>query len=134
MSSKNEASGAPLRADVFSSACDSRAVLQHLTGRWGALTVAALQLGESPMRFGEIRRRVQGISDRMLSQTLGQLERDGMVERTVHTTIPPNVDYALTPLGVKIAEPMLELIGLLEAELPQVLTAQEAYDTDSSAE
>ncbi|KAB1643150.1 winged helix-turn-helix transcriptional regulator [Gulosibacter chungangensis] len=134
MSSKSEEPAVPLSADVFSSACDSRAVLQHLTGRWGALTVAALKLGDGPMRFGEIRRRVQGISDRMLSQTLGQLERDGMVERTVHSNIPPNVDYALTPLGLKIAEPMLALIGLLEAELPQVLAAQQTFDEASPTE
>lgn len=128
MSSRPEESAEPLKANVFSSACDSRLALQHLTGRWGALTVAALRLEDAPMRFGEIRRRVDGISDRMLSQTLGQLERDGMVKRTVHSSIPPNVDYALTPLGKKIADPMLALIDLLEAELPQVLHAQETYD------
>lgn len=128
MSSRPEGSAEPLKANVFASACDSRLALQHLTGRWGALTVAALRLEDAPMRFGEIRRRVDGISDRMLSQTLGQLERDGMVKRTVHSNIPPNVDYALTPLGEKIADPMLALIDLLEAELPQVLHAQETYD------
>ncbi|MDJ1372098.1 winged helix-turn-helix transcriptional regulator [Gulosibacter molinativorax] len=122
------------KADVFSSACDSRAALQHLTGRWGALTVAALQLDDAPMRFGEIRRRIDGISDRMLSQTLGQLERDGMVVRTVHSSIPPNVDYALTDLGKKIAAPMLALIGMLEDELPQVVEAQRAYDDAHPAE
>ncbi|MGO1544080.1 MAG: winged helix-turn-helix transcriptional regulator [Gulosibacter sp.] len=132
MSRRESELSEPLAADVFSSACDSRTALQHLTGRWGALTVAALQVGDGPMRFGEIRRRIDGISDRMLSQTLGQLERDGMVERTVHSSIPPNVDYALTALGAKIAEPMLELITMLEAELPQVLAAQESYDANSA--
>lgn len=121
------------RADVFARACSSRAALQHLTGRWGALTVVALRLGGA-MRFGEIRRRVDGISDRMLSQTLGQLERDGMVERTVHSSIPPHVSYALTSLGEKIAEPLEALIDVLEAELPQVLAAQHAYDQAKSAQ
>ncbi|MGD7732289.1 winged helix-turn-helix transcriptional regulator [Propionibacteriaceae bacterium G57] len=88
----------PPAADVFSSACSSRDVLQHLTGRWGALAMVAL-LREDDLRFGELRRRVGGISDRMLSQTLGQLERDGFVQRTVHSAIPPHVEYSLTPLG-----------------------------------
>jgi DNA-binding HxlR family transcriptional regulator len=77
---------------------------------------------------GEIRRRIDGISDRMLSQTLGQLERDGMVERTVRSSIPPHVDYALTPLGLRIAEPLEALIAAVEDALPEVLDAQESYD------
>lgn len=117
-----------LRADVFSSACTSRPVLQHLTGRWGVLTVVALRMHDGPMRFGEIRRRIDGISDRMLSQTLGQLERDGMVERTVHSSIPPNVDYALTRLGEQIAAPLLSLIVALEDAMPHVTAAQLAFD------
>lgn len=114
--------------DVFSSACTSRTALQHLTGRWGSLIMVALKLSGEPMRFGEIRRRIDGVSERMLSQTLGQLERDGMVVRTVHSTIPPNVDYGLTPLGVKVAVPLAELTAVVEAELPQVIAAQQEYD------
>ncbi|ALC05747.1 hypothetical protein CDES_06650 [Corynebacterium deserti GIMN1.010] len=114
--------------DVFSSMCASRGTLQHLTGRWGSLTMAALKLNDEPMRFAEIRRRVDGISDRMLSQTLVQLERDGMVTRTVHSSIPPHVDYDLTPLGEKLADPLLQLISAVEAELGQVIAAQEHFD------
>lgn len=128
MSGKEDESVELLEADVFSSACTSRLALQHLTGRWGALIVVALKLSEDPMRFGEVRRRVEGVSERMLSQSLGQLERDGMVTRTVHSNIPPNVDYALTPLGLRIAGPLLALTSALEAELPHVLQAQQAYD------
>ena len=130
------AAGAPgspaddLAADVFSSRCASRPVLQRLTGRWGALTMVALRLTPEPLRFGEIRRRIDGISDRMLSQTLGHLERDGMVVRTVHSTIPPHVDYALTPLGRRIAEPLEGLIRTVEDALPEVLEAQEAHDRE----
>lgn len=128
MSRTEGASTVARPADVFSRACSSRVTLHHLTGRWGALTVVALDLGGGAMRFGEIRRRVDGISDRMLSQTLGQLERDGMVRRTVHSSIPPHVDYALTPLGERIAEPLRALVGIVEAELPAVLAAQRTYD------
>lgn len=128
MSRPADASVEPFEPDVFSSACSSRVALQHLTGRWGALTVVALTRSDAPMRFSEIRRRIEGVSERMLSQTLGQLERDGMVVRTVHSTIPPHVEYALTPLGTTIAEPLQLLIDTIQAELPRVLDAQEAYD------
>lgn len=113
---------------MFSRGCSSREALQHLTGRWGALTIVALRLGEGPARFGEIRRRVDGISDRMLSQTLGELERDGMVTRTVHSSIPPHVTYELTPLGARVAEPLRELTAIIESELPRVLESQASYD------
>lgn len=128
MSRTPETPAEPLEADVLSSACSSRTALHHLTGRWGALTVVALNAGDGAMRFGAIRRRVEGVSDRMLSQTLGQLERDGMVERTVHSSIPPHVDYALTPLGQAIAQPLVALTRAVEAELPRVLQARQAYD------
>lgn len=85
------------------------------------------------MRFSEIRRRIEGISDRMLSQTLTQLEFDGMVERRVHSTIPPHVEYTLTPLGEKISQPLLSLIETLEAELPQVMTARAAANQRMAA-
>lgn len=108
--------------------CASRGVLQHVAGRWGALIVAALQDNGEPMRFAAIRRRVDGISDRMLSQTLGHLEREGVAVRTVHSSIPPHVDYGLTGLGEKVAEPLAALIRIIEAELPHVLEAQRAFD------
>lgn len=131
MSFDSDATAAAFAPDVFSSACTSRTALQHLTGRWGSLIIVALKLQGEPMRFGEIRRRIEGVSERMLSQTLGQLERDGMVIRTVHSAIPPNVDYGLTPLGAKIAVPLAELTAVVEAELPHVLAAQQQYDSAS---
>lgn len=115
-------------ANVFSSMCSSRGALQHVTGRWGSLTMVALKRSDEPMRFAEIRRKVEGISDRMLSQTLAQLERDGMVDRTVHSSIPPHVDYTLTPLGTKLADALVLLVSTVEAELDQVVRAQEIYD------
>ncbi|QXT63239.1 winged helix-turn-helix transcriptional regulator [Tessaracoccus palaemonis] len=112
--------------DVMSAACPSRPTLQHLTGRWGALTMAALAHGTQ--RFSEIRRRIEGISDRMLSQTLGDLERDGMVERTVLSAIPPKVTYALTPLGVEVADRLEALITLVEANMDEVTASRDSYD------
>lgn len=121
-------SGTPLDADVFSRMCASRGVLQHVVGRWASLIVVALRENTDPLRFAAIRRRVDGISDRMLSQTLGQLEREGVVRRRVHSTIPPHVDYGLTDLGYKLAEPLSDLIDIIQAELPHVLEAQKAFD------
>ncbi|TQF69418.1 helix-turn-helix transcriptional regulator [Rhodococcus spelaei] len=120
------ADDAAFEADVFARACASRPVLQTITGRWGGLTLAAL--GESPYRFSALRRRVDGVSERMLSQTLQELERDGFVHREVQETIPPKVEYSLTPLGQRVAARLTDLIELVESEMPAVRVAQNAYD------
>jgi DNA-binding HxlR family transcriptional regulator len=112
--------------NVFAKACPSRPTLEHVTGRWGSLTMGALVDG--PLRFNELRRRVDGVSEKMLSQTLHALERDGLVHRDAQPTNPPRVDYTLTPLGRETAERLLSLIHLLEERMPDVLEAQRAYD------
>ena len=107
---KNQAAAAtPL--DVFNAACPSRAALTHATGRWGALILAALAAG--PVRFGAVRRRVGGISEKMLAQTLQELERDGLVDRTVLSEMPPSVEYRLTGSGKPVAAKVVELIEVL---------------------
>lgn len=103
--------------DVFSANCPSRAALAHATGRWGALTLAAL--ADGPLRFGAVRRRVDGISEKMLSQTLQELERDGLVDRTVLSEMPPNVEYSLTAAGEAVAGKVLELIEVLYATMAE---------------
>jgi DNA-binding HxlR family transcriptional regulator len=115
-----------LIADVFARDCASRGALEDISGKWGIL--ALLALGEGAFRFNALRRKVDGVSEKMLSQTLQTLERDGMVHREVQATIPPRVEYTLTPLGQKIAARLLDLIELLEAEMPTVTAAQTAYD------
>lgn len=117
---------ADLPFDVFSKACPSRGTLEHITGRWGSLTLGALH--EGGFRFNELRRRVDGVSEKMLSQTLQALERDGLVHREAQPTNPPRVDYTLTPLGQEVAERLLGLIRLLEDRMPSVLEARERYD------
>ncbi|WP_090048203.1 winged helix-turn-helix transcriptional regulator [Lentzea fradiae] len=112
--------------NVFARACPSRPLLEHVTGRWGGLTLGALVDG--PLRFNELRRRVDGISEKMLSQTLQALERDGLVHRDAQPTTPPRVDYSLTPLGRETAERLLALIHLLMERMPEVEAAQRAYD------
>ncbi|MCF4140527.1 winged helix-turn-helix transcriptional regulator [Streptomyces sp. NPDC101213] len=112
--------------NVFAKACPSRGTLEHVTGRWGALTLGALH--EGSLRFNELRRRVDGVSEKMLSQTLHALERDGLVHREAQPTNPPRVDYELTPLGHEVAERLLGLIHLVEGRMDEVLASRGRYD------
>jgi len=120
-----------LLADVFAERCLSRPTLEHVTGRWGVLAVAALL--EGTMRFNALRRRVSGVSEKMLAQTLQALERDGFVHREAQPTIPPKVEYSLTPLGHEVAVKLFDLIKLVEGSLPAVIAAQARYDEAKAA-
>jgi len=113
-------------ANVFDRNCPSRPVLEHATSRWGVLVLGALLGGTR--RFSELRREVDGVSEKMLSATLQALERDGMVEREVRPVIPPHVDYSLTELGVRTARHVRGLYEWIEEALPSVLAAQRRYD------
>ncbi|MEU2438471.1 helix-turn-helix domain-containing protein [Streptomyces rubradiris] len=115
-----------LAYNVFAKACPSRGTLEHVTGRWGGLTLGALY--EGSLRFNELRRRVDGVSEKMLSQTLHALERDGLVHREAQPTNPPRVDYELTPLGRRVAERLLALIHCVEGAMDDVLAARARYD------
>lgn len=118
-------------ADVFSRNCSSRQTLDHVISRWGAL--ALLALTEGSYRFNALRRRVDGVSEKMLSQSLQALERDGLITRDVVSTIPPRVEYSLTDLGARTAQHLHGLVELLEGSMDQVLTAQTAYDARGRA-
>ncbi len=120
-----------LVADVFARACPSRRTLENVASKWGTLALVALL--EGSYRFNALRRRVDGVSEKMLAQTLHTLERDGLVHREVLATIPARVEYTLTPLGERVAARLWELIELLEAELPAVVQARARYDGTSSA-
>ncbi|GGT48579.1 winged helix-turn-helix transcriptional regulator [Streptomyces purpureus] len=124
--STQELTGDDLAFNVFARACPSRGTLEHVTGKWGSLTLGALY--DASFRFNELRRRVDGVSEKMLSQTLQALERDGLVHREAQLTNPPRVDYELTPLGRAVAERLLGLIHLVESRMPEVLAARESYD------
>ncbi|MFI5954672.1 winged helix-turn-helix transcriptional regulator [Cryptosporangium sp. NPDC051539] len=121
-----ETSTEDLVADVFARNCASRRTLESVTGKWGALSLVALR--EGAYRFNALRRRVDGVSEKMLAQTLQTLERDGLVKREVLATIPARVEYTLTPLGTEIADRMFGLIQLLEARVPEVVAARDEYD------
>jgi len=113
--------------DVFAKSCPSRTALEHVTGRWGILALAALRDGS--LRFNALRRRVDGVSEKMLAQTLQALERDGFVHREAQSTIPLRVDYTLTPLGMQTADRLIGLIEFVESQMPDVVAAQARYDS-----
>ena len=110
-----------LRGDVMAAACPSREILRHLTSRWGVLVLISLL--EGTRRFSDLRRRISGVSERMLAETLQALESDGMVLRVAHKVVPPHVDYSLTPLGQAAAGHLVALTGWIEGNLPQILAA-----------
>jgi len=117
---------------VFSRNCPSRGALEDIAGKWGILALLALR--ENGFRFNALRRRVEGVSEKMLSQTLQTLERDGLVVREVHSAIPPRVEYTLTALGERVADRMKGLADLLEASVAEMGEARLRYDARQGAE
>ncbi|MBS0535920.1 MAG: helix-turn-helix transcriptional regulator [Proteobacteria bacterium] len=107
-----------LRGDVLAANCPSRDVLKHLTSRWGVLVLIVLE--RRMHRFSELRRTIGGVSERMLAQTLQQLEADGMVSRVAYQVVPPHVEYSLTPLGREAAEKVRALADWIEVSLPRI--------------
>ena len=111
------------RGELFSADCPSREVLQHVTSRWGVLLLVALMSGMH--RFSDLRRKVGGVSEKMLAQTLKALEADGFVNRKAYPTVPPHVEYTLTPLGMEVAQRVEALADWIEGNLSKVLSARQ---------
>jgi len=105
-------------------ACVSRAVLVHLAGKWAALILRTLSRGER--RYSEIRWTIEGISEKMLAQTLRDLEGDGLVLRTSYPVVPPHVVYSLTPLGEECAAHVATLLGWIETHVDDLKNARGA--------
>ncbi|MFP3460827.1 helix-turn-helix domain-containing protein [Arthrobacter globiformis] len=99
----------PFADGIFPAGCPSRTVLDHVTSKWGVLILVALS--EGPQRWSELRRRAEGISEKMLAQTLKTLEADGFVRRDAQPIIPPRVDYSLTGRGEELAALLLPLVA-----------------------
>ena len=112
--------------DVASERCPSQRVLALIADKWTALIIHKLSQG--PRRPGELLRSIGGISQKMLTQTLRRLERDGLVARTAHPVVPPRVDYALTHLGQTLTEPLGALCRWAEEHFGEVQTAREHHD------
>jgi DNA-binding HxlR family transcriptional regulator len=117
----------PLQKPVFERDCAIRVVLDRIADKWTVLVMSLLAAG-APRRFNELRRAIEGISQKMLTQTLRDLERDGLVARTVYPEIPPRVEYTLTPLGDTLCVPIGELGEWARAHHKEIEHAQAAFD------
>lgn len=113
-----------LRGNLFAEQCPSREVLKHVTSRWGVLVLVALLAGTH--RFSDLRRKVSGVSEKMLAQTLQWLEGDGFVLRRSYPVVPPHVEYSLTPLGREVGLRVQGLADWIELNLPSILQARAA--------
>jgi DNA-binding HxlR family transcriptional regulator len=116
-------------ADVYSAPCPSRAALDRIADKWTALIVGSLSTGTK--RFSELRAAIDGISEKMLTPTLRSLERDGLVTRTVHPTVPPKVEYRLTALGLTLREPLAAIRDWAERHINEVDAARRHHDLTS---
>jgi DNA-binding HxlR family transcriptional regulator len=114
-------------ADPLVANCPSREVLDRIGDKWSVLILG--QLADGPRRFTELSRAIEGVSQKMLTQTLRGLERDGLITRTVHASVPPRVDYALTELGRTLSAPLHALEAWARDHMADVVRARTRYDT-----
>ena len=112
--------------NVYDSACPTRAALALIADKWTALIIGLLEHG--PCRFSALRRGIGGISQKMLTQTLRELERNGIVSRTIFPEVPPHVEYELTALGHSLSEPIAAVRDWAEEHIREVSLAQQVYD------
>ena len=112
--------------DVYSENCPTRLVLDHIADKWASLIL--WRISDGPVRFNELRRKVEGISTKVLSQALKQLERDGLILRRAFATVPVTVEYSITPLGNTLAEKLATVTQWAEHNIEAVLAAQVQYD------
>jgi DNA-binding HxlR family transcriptional regulator len=112
--------------NVYAYACPTRMVLDRIADKWAVLVLGLL--GDGPVRFNQLRRQIEGISQKMLSQTLKSLERDGLVSRRATPTVPVTVEYSITPLGETLSATVDSLRIWAETHMEQVLLSQQQYD------
>lgn len=118
----------PTDAALYQGNCPTREILARIADKWTALIIGVLAHGGT-RRFNELRRLIGGISQKMLTQTLRDLERDGLVRRTIFAEIPPRVEYELTPLGQTLCDPLSALGKWASDHIEEVRNAQRAFDT-----
>ncbi len=108
--------------------CPSRTVIEVLANKWALYVLGAIRRYERPMRFSELRRLLDGITQKMLTQTLRSLERDGLIRREVYPTVPPRVEYGLTPLGVDVGKLTNAVAEWAVENVDQIFAARAAFD------
>lgn len=118
--------------DVYSARCPTRMVLDRIADKWAMLILGRLEDG--PVRFNQLRREIEGVSQKVLSQSLKRLERDGLILRTVFATVPVTVEYALTPLGRTLTDTFSSVRRWAETNIEAVVAAQAAYDSGGRVE
>jgi DNA-binding HxlR family transcriptional regulator len=114
------------RGELFAVECPSREILKHVTSRWGVLVLVALM--EGTHRFSDLRRKVGGVSEKMLAQTLQSLEKDGFINRVSLPVVPPHVEYTLTPMGEEIGHKVEALADWIEDNLPRIMKVRQESD------
>ncbi|MFC4114506.1 winged helix-turn-helix transcriptional regulator [Nonomuraea zeae] len=114
--------------------CPSRTVIEVLANKWTLYVLAALRRQDGPMRFNDLRRLLEGITQKMLTQTLRALERDGLVRRTVYPTVPPRVEYALSELGVEVGRLTTAIADWSIEHAPEILDSRRTFDAHASAD
>ncbi|WP_426956447.1 winged helix-turn-helix transcriptional regulator [Muricoccus radiodurans] len=117
--------------NAYAADCPTRRVLDRVADKWTVLLLGLL--AEQPLRFNQLRRTIEGLSQKVLAQTLRSLERDGLVTRTAFATVPVTVEYAITPLGRTLAETVDALRLWAETHIDAVQHAQRAYDARPAA-
>jgi DNA-binding HxlR family transcriptional regulator len=120
------------QGDAFNSLCPTRLILNQIADKWTVLTLGALDAG--PVRFNALKRHLQGISQKVLGQTLKELERNGLVNRRAFATVPVTVEYSLTPLGMDLTESVNALRLWAETNICQMLEAQRRFDAKKEAQ
>jgi DNA-binding HxlR family transcriptional regulator len=121
-----------MKWDVYNDRCPTRIVLDRIADKWTVLIVGALE--DKTKRFGELRREICGVSQKMLTQTLRGLERDGIVVRTIYASVPPKVEYSLTELGRTLVNMLEAIRGWSENNIEEILKARDDYDTKGQTE
>ena len=120
-----------MKWNVYSERCPTRVVLDRIADKWTVLIVGALE--DKTKRFGELRREIGGVSQKMLTQTLRQLERDGVVVRTIYASVPPKVEYSLTELGHTLVRILDAIRKWSESNIEDVLKARNEYDKKNAS-
>jgi DNA-binding HxlR family transcriptional regulator len=111
------------RGELLDAQCPAREVLKHMTSRWGVLVLVILLGGMH--RFSDLRRKIGGVSEKMLAQTLQGLEADGLLDRKSLPVVPPHVEYSLTPMGIEAARHLEVMVNWIEASMPRIMAYRE---------
>ena len=116
--------------NIFNKNCPTRMVLDRIADKWTVLIVGSLK--NETKRFGELKKEIDGISQKMLTKTLRGMERDGLIKRKIYPTIPPKVEYSLTPLGVTLVGMLQNIQFWAESNIEQIIKSQRKFDIKKS--